>query len=155
MFGADIVEITGFEITPESVRPCKKLLGAILNFPTPKNITVMRSWFGLLNQVAYAFSVADHMQPFRLLLKPNTPFQWTSELDQLFEESKLAIVHEIEEGVHIYDMSKPTCLATDWSKTGVGFWLYQKHCSCKSTKPRCCPTGWKVAMERQLIHTTL
>ena len=146
VFAADSVEFAGFEITPESVRPCKKSLNAILNFPTPKNITDMRSWFGLLNQVAYAFSVADLMQPFRHFLKADTPFQWTPELDQLFEESKLAIVHEIEEGVRIYDMSKPTCLATDWSKTGVGFWLYQKHCSCDSTKRRCCPTGWKVAM---------
>ena len=72
----------------------------------------MRSWFGLLNQVAYDFSVADRMQPFRHLLKPNTPFQWTSELDAIFEESKVAIVREIEEGVRIFDMSKPTCLAT-------------------------------------------
>ena len=90
--------------------------------------------------------MADRMQPFRHLLKPNTTFQWTSELDAIFEESKVAIVREFEEGVRIFDMSKPTCLATDWSKTGIGFWLYQKHCSCESTQPRCCPTGWKVAM---------
>ena len=146
VFASETVEFAGFEITPTTVRPCKKSLEAILSFPTPQNITDMRSWFGLLNQVAYAFSVAEHMQPFRHLLKPGTLFQWTPELDKLFEESKLAIVREIEEGVRIFDMSKPTCLATDWSKTGIGFWLYQKHCSCESTQPRCCPTGWKVSM---------
>ena len=146
VFAADTVEFAGFEISAGSVRPCQKSLQAILDFPTPGNITDMRSWFGLLNQVAYAFSVTEHMQPFRHLLKPDTPFQWTPTLDALFEESKLAIVKEIEEGVRIYDKRKPTCLATDWSKTGIGFWLYQKHCQCASVKPQCCPTGWKVAM---------
>lgn len=146
VFGAPTVEFAGFEITPDSVRPCQKSLKAITDFPTPQNITDVRSWFGLLNQVAYAFSVTDHMQPFRHLLKPGTPFQWTSDMDLLFTESKLAIAREIEEGVRIFDKSKPTYLATDWSKTGIGFWLYQKHCQCNSTKPRCCPSGWKVAM---------
>ena len=86
------------------------------------------------------------MQPFRHLLKPDTPFQWTDKLDALFRESKLAIIKEIEEGVRIYDKTKPTCLATDWCRNGIGFWLYQKHCQCASTKPQCCPTGWKDAM---------
>ncbi len=101
---------------------------------------------GLLNQVAYAFSVAPHMEPFRHLLKPGTPFLWTDHLNTLFEESKSAIVREIEEGVRIFDKGKPTCLTTDWSKAGMGFWLMQKHCTCESVEPGCCNTGWKVCM---------
>ena len=146
VFAADVIEFAGFEITLDSVRPCQKSLEAILNFPTPQNRTDMRSWLGLLNHMAYAFSVADTMQPFRHLLQEDTPFEWTDELDHIFEQSKRAIVDEIELGVRIFDKTKPTCLATDWSKTGIGFWLYQKHCDCASSKPQCCPTGWKVAM---------
>ena len=56
------------------------------------------------------------------------------------------IIEEIDEGVHIFDKSKPMCLATDWSKTGVGFWLFQKHCHCPSIEPFCCHTGWKVTL---------
>ena len=40
------------------------------------------------------------------------------------------IVQEIERGVRIFDKTKPTCIATDWSKEGIGFWLFQKHCRC-------------------------
>ena len=145
-FAKDIIQFAGFEITLDTVRPCQESLEAILNFPRPSNITDIRSWCGLLNQVAYAFSVAEHMQPFRHLMKPGNPFIWSDELEELFEQSKQAIVKDIEEGVRIYDKSKPTCLATDWSKTGIGFWLYQKHCSCSSSNPNCCATGWKVAM---------
>ncbi|KAK3752546.1 hypothetical protein QZH41_003484, partial [Actinostola sp. cb2023] len=146
VFGADTVEFAGFEITPDSVRPCKKYLDTIRNFPTPANITDMRSWFGLINQVSYAFAATNRMLPFRQSLKPGESFNWNNTLNQLFEESKAAIVSEIEEGVRIFDKSKPTCLATDWSKNGIGYWLFQKHCQCASTEPFCCPTGWKVAL---------
>ncbi|XP_054749715.1 uncharacterized protein LOC129255384 [Lytechinus pictus] len=133
-FGADIVKFAGFEIIPDSVRPYEKYLRAILDFPTPNGITDVRSWFGLVNQVSYAFSMAE-MLPFRDLLKPNTPFIWTTALQTAFDESKATIASEIEEGVHIFDPDKPTCLATDWSKNGIGFWLLQKQCSCKNTTP--------------------
>ena len=127
------------------MHPARKYLDAIQNFPRPCNITDIRSWFGLVNQVSYAFASADHMLPFRQLLKPGTPFSWNDELQKLFQRFKLHIVKEIEEGVKIFDVSKPTCLVT-WSKTGIGFWLLQKHCICDEIKPFCWPTGW---------HTTL
>ena len=58
------------------------------------------------------------------------------------------IVSEIEEGVRIFDKSKPTCLATDWSKTGLGYWLFQKHCQkhCQCPEPLCCRNVWKVTL---------
>ena len=146
VFAADVVEFAGFDITQDSVRPCERYLRAIQDFPAPKNITDVRSWFGVVNQVSYAFSMADRMAPFRELLSPGTPFRWTDKLNDLFEESKFVIVRDIEEGVRIFDPQKPTCLATDWSKTGIGFWLFQKHCTCPKIRPFCCRTGWKVTL---------
>ena len=146
MFGQDTVEFAGFEITPTSVRPCRKYLDAIRSFPTPANITDIRSWFGLINQMSYAFAASARMQPFRQALKPGSPFAWNEELKDLFNESEAIIINAIEEGVRIFDKSKPTCLATDWSKSGIGFWLFQKHCQCTSLEPFCCPTGWKTTL---------
>jgi hypothetical protein len=59
IFGVDEVEFAGVEITRDEVRPCQRYLQAIIDFPTPKDITDMRSWFGLVNQVSYAFSMAQ------------------------------------------------------------------------------------------------
>ena len=146
VFAQDDVNFAGFEITNNSVRPCQKYLRAIQDFPQPKNITDIRSWFGVVNQVSYAFSMADRMLPFRKLLKSGTPFHWDTQLESLFQESKAIIISEIEKGVQIFDKSRPTCLATDWSKTGIGFWLLQKHCTCAQTVPFCCRTGWKVTL---------
>ena len=145
-FAQDIIEFAGFEITNNSVRPSKKYVQAILNFPTPKNITDIRSWFGIVNQVSYSFSMTERMAPFRKLLKPGTPFHWDSQLEYLFQESKDVIAAEIENGVQIFDKTRTTCLATDWSKDGVGFWLLQKHCECSKNAPFCCPTGWRVTL---------
>ena len=99
VFAQDNLEFAGFEITSDTVRPCKKYLRAIMEFPTSRNITDVRSWFGLLNQVAYAFSMAERMLPFRNLLKSATLFHWDDSLNQLFEESKTVIVSEISDGV--------------------------------------------------------
>ena len=145
-FAQTTVEFAGFDITSTTVRPCPQFIEAIQNFPTPQNITDVRSWFGLINQVSYAFASAERMQPFRNLLKPGTRFIWTTQLNDLFEESKSLIVSEIYKGVEIYDKNKPTCLVSDWSKEGIGFWLFQKHCECQSSRPFCCNTGWKTTL---------
>ena len=145
-FARNTVEFAGFEITPTTVRPCPRFLQAIQDFPTPGTITDIRSWFGLVNQVSYAFASAERMLPFRQLLKPGTRFTWTDHLNRLFEETKSVIISEIHKGVTIFDKTKPTCLATDWSKDGIGFWLFQKHCSCPTSKPFCCKTGWKITL---------
>ena len=145
-FAADEVEFAGFNITSTSVIPCNKFFRAISEFPTPTSLTDIRSWFGLVNQVSYAFSMTEQMQPFRALLKSGSKFEWTDELERTFQASKLAIVQEIENGVRIFDKTKPTCLATDWSKSGIGFWLFQKHCHCQPTKLFCCKSGWKITL---------
>ena len=120
VFAKDTVEFAGFEISPSSVKPFSKVLQAIKDFQIPRNVTDIRSWFGLVNQVAYAFAVADHMQPFRDLLKPDQPFAWTDHLDHLFKQSKIMIIDQIRHGFEIFNQTRPTCLATDWSKVGIG-----------------------------------
>ena len=104
----------------------------------------VQSWFGLVNQVSYAFSVAKVMLPFRELLKSSNKCYWDKALQQAFEKSKLTIIiNEIQNIVKIFHKTEPTSLATDWSKDGIGYWLFQKHCSCLSNNPFCCKNRWK------------
>lgn len=91
-FAEDCVEYAGFEITPTNVRPCNKFSKAITDFPTPRNITDVRSWFGLINQMSYSFSMAAAILPFRALLKPGSQFEWTEELQTALDKSKGYIV---------------------------------------------------------------
>ena len=50
------------------------------------------------------------MAPLRLLLKKNARFDWTDELDKIFEESKEKIVDANKTGVEIFDKDLRTCL---------------------------------------------
>ena len=63
--GSDAVEFAGFVITPTDIQPSDKHIRTIRDFPTPQNITDIRSWFGLINQVSYCDSLHNDMAPFR------------------------------------------------------------------------------------------
>ena len=145
-FGQETVEFAGFTITPTEVKPGPKFHTAIANFPTPTNITDVRSWFGLVNQVSYSFAMTETMLPFRELLAKNAQFKWTPALQAAMDLSKRFITQQIAIGVQIFDKSLQTCLATDWSKEGIGYWLFQKHCQCPKDRLFCCQQGWKIAM---------
>ena len=123
---------------------------AIKNFPTPSTITDIRSWFGPVHQVAHYAQLRDLMAPFKKFLSPKVKFEWNESLDQEFEEFKRLIVEAIQDGVRIFDVSRKTCLRTDWSKKGIGYYLSQKHCDCASELPGCCEEGWLITLSRFL-----
>ena len=124
-FGQDSVRFAGLEITNDGVRPSKRFLEAIRAFPAPTNITEARSFFGMINQVTYAFAMSGLMEPFRHLLKLDTPFIWSDLLQAKFEQAKEKIIAKVTEGIKHFDPTRRTCLATDWSKSGLGFFLMQ------------------------------
>ena len=70
---------------------------SIRNFPAPRNITDSRAFFGLVEQVSYAFSKCADMVAFRHLLSPKVKFLWTEELAREFVLAQLNIVKKIHE----------------------------------------------------------
>ena len=145
-FAKSEVEFAGLMLGANNIRPTDSYKEAILNFPAPKNVSEVRSWFGLINQVAYCFSVSTIMAPFRDLLKTKPPvlFLWTPELEIAFQESKLEIVRLVEEGVKCFDTSLVTCVSPNFCKSGLGWVLQQKICQCEGITPVCCKTGWRL-----------
>ena len=85
-FAQDEVEFAGFDVDLDSIKPCKKLLQAIDEFPVPKSLTDIRAWFGLINQVSFYESLTEEMKPFRELLKPSKQFYWDSHMQYLFDK---------------------------------------------------------------------
>ena len=85
------------------------------------------------------------MAPFRELIKPKNSFYWDTTLEEAFQKSKVHIVNLVKQGVSTFDVSKPTCIQTDWSQQGIGFLLLQKYCKCpEPLTPACCKEGWKL-----------
>ena len=142
-FAQDDVEYSGLIISNSGVRPSDDLSEAILNFPVPQNLTDIRSWFGIVNQAAYTFATTSEMAPFRELLKKNSQWYWDDKLTELFEQTKLRIVENIQHGVKLFQLGKPLRLFTDWSKMGLGYMLQQKMCNCPGASHECCP-DWQI-----------
>ena len=145
-FAESTVNFAGFRIKSDSVEPLPKYLDSIRDFPTPSSLTDIRSWFGLVNQVSHYSQLRDMMEPFRKFLSPKEKFSWNDTLDEIFQESKSRIVKAIQDGVQIFDITRRTCLRTDWSRQGIGYFLSQKHCNCSSRSFGCCQDGWKVTL---------
>ena len=144
-FCRDDIDFAGLHITPTGIRPSDDLLQAIRDFPPPRDITGARSWFGLVNQASWAYSISEIMLPFRELVKHNSKFEWNTTLQKLFDESKQKLIENISDGIRTYDTSRQTCIQCDWSKDGIGYLLLQKHCPCPLDKmPICCNDGWKL-----------
>ena len=152
-FASESVDFLGFRITKTGVEPHPNFIENILSFPTPKNLTDIRSWFGLVNQVSFAFASAPVMEPFKKLLSSKIPFYWSEELSVAFEASKKEVVRQCERGVRNFSLTAPTVLATDWSKAAVGCWLVQKQCKCPSNLPNCCQTGWQTVFATSKFNT--
>ena len=145
-FAMKEVDFAGFRITENEVKPLEKYLDSVRNFPTPRNITDVRSWFGLVNQATSYAQLRELMEPFRKFLSPKVQFEWDDDLNKRFEESKIAIVEAIQDGVRIFDVGRATALRTDWSKQGIGFYLSQKWCDCERLEIGCCENGWKLTL---------
>jgi len=96
-----------------------------------------------VNQSAWSYSLCPIMEPFRDLVKHNETFHWDTNLDYLFSNFKEILLDKITDGIQAFDSM--TCLQPDWSKTGLGYLLLQKHCTCSlDNAPICCPDGWKL-----------
>ena len=142
-FCQQTLDFLGFSLTSTGVQPTDEFLNNILNFPTPSSTTDVRSWYGCVAQVSYSFATSPAMLPFRHLLSSKVPFSWSPELNIAFAASKQEVIRQCKDGVRKFDPSLPTCLATDWAKMGMGYWLTQKRCTCTTDMPGCCKTGWQ------------
>lgn len=130
------------QVSVHRKEPLPKYLDAIGDFPSPSSTTDIRSWFGLVNEVAKYTQFRDIMAQFKPFPSPRYKFSWFPELEKAFQKSKEAIVEAIRKGVEIFDIKKGTFLRPEWSKRGIRYFLLQQLCSCSSHLPNCYPGGW-------------
>ena len=118
IFGGYVVDATGF-------RPDPELTQAVRDFPTPKNITDLRAFFGLCQQVGnFSNKIASSLDPLAPLLKKSYQWEWTSVHDDAFRKARaeLSTIPEL----FFYDPVRPTALHVDASRLhGLGFLLKQ------------------------------
>ena len=88
VFVQPTVDWAQYRVTMAGIEPLPEHLEAIRNYPMSTNLTNMRNFFALAEQVAMFIMVKPHLHPFRELLKKDRKFYWDANLQRMFEEVK-------------------------------------------------------------------
>ena len=125
IFAKPEVDFCGYKISANGYKIDPRITKAITDFPKPANITDLRSFFGLANQLAnFTDDIASKMEPLRELLKPRNEFYWDSVHDKAFAETKETLANTPI--LAYYDPKRQTSLHVDASRLhGLGFVLNQ------------------------------
>lgn len=126
VFCKNNVDFAGFRVSADGYSIDPGLVKAISEFPTPTNITDLRAYFGLVNQVGtFTPDIAEVTAPLRPLLSEKNMFLWADEHQKAFEESRFRLANTPT--LAYYDQRKMTALHTDASRLkGIGFLLKQR-----------------------------
>jgi len=134
-FCTDRVVFLGFVVTTDGIQVDEEKIKAIKDWPTPKNVSQVRSFHGLAG--FYRRFVKDFSAiaaPLNNLTKKDVPFKWGDEQDQAFEELKRKLCEAPL--LQLPDFGKTFEIECDASGIGIGGVLLQegKHVAYFSEK---------------------
>ena len=146
------IKFAGHVISHEGVKPDGDKLKALSEFPVPKNITDLRSFIGLANQLgSFVPDLTHMMQKMRQLLRKNNAYLWLQEHEEEFNKVKKLLSSEML--VKPFDPSLPTELLTDASRVnGLGYMLLQRE---EDGKPRVIKCGSCALTDTQRRYATI
>ena len=90
------------------MKPGTEMLEAVREFPRPRDISGVRSFFGLVEQVSFAFSKTEVMALFRHLLSLKQKFLWSQELQDAFKRGKQEVLEQVRGGIQSLDLNRTT-----------------------------------------------
>ena len=127
LFAQKRVEWAGYVIQKGCVAVDPAKLRAIAEFPVPRDHTDLRSFNGLVEQLAgFSKDIAAMREPLRPLLSSRNPFEWTQHHTDAFNAVKRALMSPPI--LAPFEVSRETMLQVDASiRNGMGYVLLQKH----------------------------
>lgn len=118
------VEYFGRVTTPQGVAPCPKKVKGISALAAPTDKQELQSLLGTVNFMAtFIPNLTKKSHLMRSLLKRDTHFVWTSDMQKELDTIKEDIVNAVKL-IH-YDPNKPAVIETDASQKGLGAVLIQ------------------------------
>ena len=125
IFSASSIRYLGFIIDFSGVHADPEKVSAITEFPVPKNVSEVRRFLGILNQLAkFIPNLSEKTKHLRSLLSKNKDWYWDTVHKNCFENLKSLLTST--EVLTLYDVDRPTRLFCDASRNGLGAVLLQK-----------------------------
>ena len=133
------INFAGYIISADGVKPDPGQVKALKDFPVPTNLTELRSFLGLANQLAFLLPDLAHATAgLRPLLKKDVAFLWLPEHQSSFEDTIKLLTSDMI--VKPFNPSFKTELLTDASRLkGLGYALVQR--APDSEQPRLVQCG--------------
>ena len=126
-FGVTSVEFLGHMVDAEGIRPLREKVRAVQDFPTPKTVSELRTFLGLINFYhRFLPNAASILHPLNALAcqrRKSSPIEWSDATMQAFHQAKQLLVEAAM--LSHPDPTAPIALFTDASDVGVGASLQQ------------------------------
>ena len=137
VFAQPEITFAGFKIGREGIRADPAKLKAMIEFPRPTNVSELRSFEGMVNQVGhFSTEISEAQGVLRELRQKKNMFSWGDAHDKAFEAVKTCLTRL--QTLTLFDPELETRIETDGSKLkGLGYSLQQFHgrgCKCKCTQ---------------------
>ena len=108
----------------EGTKPDPEKVEALRDFPAPGNLTNLKSYLCLANQLSIFCPDLKHsLEPLKPLLLAKNACNWNNPLQRAFEKSKEVLCSD--QVLKKYDLKKHTVLITDTTHIGLGFVVIQ------------------------------
>ena len=119
------VKFAGYVISQTGITPDPEKVSAIRDFPAPTDVSGLRSFLGLANQLgSFLPDLSQATSHLRTLLKKGTAFVWTADIQIQFEKAKEILCSPM--CVKPFDPTLKTSVLTDASCLhGLGYILLQ------------------------------
>jgi len=120
------VKFAGHVIGARGVSPDPEKVRAIKDFPSPKDLTALRSFLGMANQLgAFLPDLSQATEPLRPLMKKGVVFRWLEDHEKAFRVVKSLLTSDAV--VKAFNPALKTELYTDASRLyGLGYMLLQR-----------------------------
>ena len=117
------VKFLGHEIRNNTIKPIHSKIEAIKNIPSPRTKQDVMQFLGTINFYSkYIEKLHINLKPLYNLLHDDIIFQWTPELEKIFNTIKNTITADTE--LTIPNTKKPFFITVDASLIGLGAVLF-------------------------------
>ncbi|KAL3988098.1 5-hydroxytryptamine receptor 3 [Sarotherodon galilaeus] len=124
-FMQEKVEYLGHIVDAQGLHPVEKKVKAIMDAPTPKNVTELKAYLGLLNYYnKFLPNLATLLAPLHELLRHEVRWTWQKRQEEAFQKSK-NLLNSAQVLVH-YSADRELVLSCDPSPYAIGAVLSHK-----------------------------
>ena len=118
-WGVREIAYLGFRVDQEGVHPSEDKIQAIKRAPSPKNITELQAYLGLLNFYRkFSPRASTVLEPLNALLRNDHDWTWGKSQEEAFDKSKKMLTSS-DVLVH-FDPKHPIRVTADSSEYGIG-----------------------------------